>query len=154
MPWAKFDDGMVHKRKIRRLSDAAFRLYVSAIIDCCRESSDGVIEGQFLRELLPSHHEDHVRDLTAAGLIHDTPGCESDTCLGNQGLPAAGSDLYVIHDFHQWQLSSEEWEARKERESSKAIYAAHKRWHEGRSVVKDDCPHCSTDATGNATGNA
>jgi hypothetical protein len=69
MAWAKIDDGMHRKRKVRGLSDAAWRLYVSAIIDCCAEGSDGVIEGWALRELLPSHHEDHVRALLSRGFF-------------------------------------------------------------------------------------
>lgn len=143
MAWAKIDDQMHRKRKIRGLSDAAWRLYVSAIIDCCAEASDGVIEGWALRELLPSHHEDHVRELLGRGLLHDAPGCDSEDCLGSQGLPVADTDCFIIHDFNQWQMSKEEWSARKKREAAAALLANHKRWHERRGVVKEDCPHCS-----------
>lgn len=141
MGWAKIDDQMHRRRKIRGLSDAAWRLYTSAIIDCCAEASDGVIEGEYLRELLPNHHEDYVRELLARRLLHDKPDCRSPDCLASQGLPATG-DLYVIHDFHQWQLSKEEWSLRKAREAEAALFANHKRWHERRGVVKEGCPHC------------
>jgi hypothetical protein len=138
MGWAKIDDQMHRKRKVRGLSDPAWRLYVSAIIDCCAESSDGVIEGQYLRELLPNHHENHVRELVARGLIHDAPRCDSETCLSSQGLPLEDSDLYVIHDFHEWQMTREEWDVRK-RASDKAN---HERWHVKKRVRKEGCRLC------------
>lgn len=136
MGWAKIDDQMHRRRKTRGLSDAAWRLYVSAIIDCCAESSDGVIEGTYLRELLPHHHEKHVRDLLTRGLLHDTPGCKSETCLGSQGMPVAGSDLFVVHDFHQWQMTAQEWEVQK----AKKQKAAHARWH--KDEPKAGCRFC------------
>jgi hypothetical protein len=136
MGWAKIDDQMHRKRKVRGLSDAAWRLYVSAIIDCCAEGSDGVIEGWALRELLPHHHEDHVRDLLGRGLLHNKPGCGSEQCLSNQGLPIEDSDLYVVHDFHQWQMTTSEWEVTR----SKKQMAAHTRWH--ASEPKIGCRFC------------
>lgn len=138
MGWAKIDDQMHRRRKVRGLSDPAWRLYVSAIIDCCAESSDGVIEGLYLRELLPHHHEKHVRDLLARGLLHDAPGCTSADCLGSQGMPVQGSDLFVIHDFHQWQLSTGEWTARK----AASEKANHVRHHEDKKVKKQGCRLC------------
>jgi hypothetical protein len=144
MPWAKIDDQMHRRRKIRGLSDSAWRLYVSAIIDCCAEGSDGEIEGTYLRELLPHHHEDHVRELLARNLLHDAPGCDSPTCLGSQGLPINGTDMYVIHDFGQWQMSRSEWEQLRVRKS----YAAHVRWH--ADEPSDRCEHCKNGCTSDA----
>ena len=146
MGWAKIDDQMHRRRKMRGLSDPAWRLYVSAIIDCCAESSDGVIEGQYLRELLPHHHEDYVRELTARNLLHDRPGCTSETCLGSQGMPLKDTDLFVIHDFHQWQLTAEEWNVRK----SASEKANHTRWHEGKGVKKEGCRLCYPPLTASA----
>lgn len=136
MGWAKFDDQMHRRRKVRGLSDPAWRLWASAIIDCCAESSDGIIEGWALRELLPSHHEDHVRELLGRGLLHDQPGCRSDLCLGSQGLPVAGTDSYVVHDFHEWQMTTEEWEVTR----AKKQKAAHTRWH--ADEPKQGCRYC------------
>jgi hypothetical protein len=138
MGWAKLDDQMHRRRKVRGLSDPAWRLYVSAIIDCCAEGSDGVIEGIYLRELLPNHHEDHVRELILRGLIHDTAGCDSETCLSSQGMPVPGSDLFVVHDFHQWQMTAEEWDMRK----SASEKGNHERWHVKKGVRKEGCRLC------------
>lgn len=136
MGWAKIDDQMHRRRKVRGLTDTAWRLYVSAIIDCCAESSDGVIEGQYLRELLPKHHEDYLRELVARGLLHDSPSCASEHCLAAQGMPVAGTDLFVLHDFHQWQLTSEEWDVMR----AKKQKAAHTRWHV--KEPKQGCRYC------------
>lgn len=138
MGWAKIDDQMHRRRKIRGLSDPAWRLYVSAIIDCCAESSDGLIEGQYLRELLPHHHEDHVRELLRRGLLHNAPECESETCLASQHIPLPGTDLYVIHDFLQWQMTAGEWSARK----AASEKANHTRHHENRGIRKEGCRLC------------
>lgn len=136
MGWAKFDDQMHRRRKVRRLSDSAWRLWTSAIIDCCAESSDGVIDGTSLRELLPLHHEDHVRELIDANLMHALPGCKSEMCMGSQGLPVTNSDTFVIHDFHQWQLTAAEWQVMR----AKKQKAAHTRWH--ATEPKQGCRYC------------
>lgn len=138
MGWAKIDDQMHRRRKTRGLSDAAWRLYVSAIIDCCAESSDGLIEGVYLRELLPHHHEDYVRELIGRGLLHDAPDCDSETCLSSQDMPMPGTDLFIIHDFHQWQMTAEEWGIRK----SASEKANHERWHVKKGVKKEGCRLC------------
>lgn len=138
MGWAKLDDQIHRRRKVRGLSDAAFRLYVSAIADCCAERSDGEIEGWALRELLPSHHDDHIRELVSRGLLHDRPGCPSETCLSSMGVPLDGSDLYVVHDFHEWQMTTAEWHV-KRRASEKAN---HTKWHVNKNVKKQGCRLC------------
>jgi hypothetical protein len=138
MGWAKIDDQMHRRRKTRGLSDTAWRLYVSAIIDCCAEGSDGLIEGVYLRELLPVHHEDYVRELVGRRLLHDAPGCDSETCLGSQDMPLPGTDLFVIHDFHQWQLTTEEWNVRKRASE----VANHERWHAKKGIKKEGCRLC------------
>ena len=138
MGWAKFDDQFHRRRKIRGLSDAAWRLYSSAIIDCCAESSDGVIEGTFLRELLPHHHEDHIRELLSKSLLHDRPGCDSEHCLSSQSLPIADTDMYVVHDFSQWQITTDEWEARK----AASEVGNHTRHHVNKKIRKEGCRLC------------
>jgi len=44
MTWAKLDDHFPFHRKIRPISDAAFRLHVSAICWCCEHLTDGHVE--------------------------------------------------------------------------------------------------------------
>lgn len=135
MAWTKFDAMFHRRRKIRRLSDGAFRLWVSAISDCCAEESDGLIDGDTLRELLPRHQEKYVKELLTARLIHDAPTCESDQCLSSQGLPAS-ENLYVVHDFAQWQMTSAEWIKHREQRA----FAAHRKWH--ADEPKKGCRYC------------
>ena len=40
MPWAKFDDRYPWHRKVRGLSDAAFRMDVSAVCWCAENLTD------------------------------------------------------------------------------------------------------------------
>lgn len=43
MPWVRFDDVFPINRKVDGLSDAAFRLHVSAIFWCARNLTDGFV---------------------------------------------------------------------------------------------------------------
>jgi hypothetical protein len=157
MAWAKFDDKAFRNRKVRRVArrePAAALLWMFAIIYCCEQQTDGEIEADELSELLPVYHEDYARLLVSERLLHDAPGCPSPACLGSQGLPIAGSGLYVVHDFADTQMLSAEWADYEQRKREKAAYAAHKRWHVDRGLIAEDCVlcHAQSDATSNATG--
>jgi hypothetical protein len=139
VPWAKFDDKTIRSRKVRRVArndPSAALLWMFAVIYCCEQMTDGEIEGDELRELLPHHHEDHVRALLEARMLHDAPGCDSPDCLASQGLPAAGSDMYVIHDFAASQMLRSEWAKYSEQRAQ----AAHNRWH--KDTPKEGCKWC------------
>lgn len=147
MPWAKFDDKTIRNRKVRRVarkSPPAALLWMFAIIYCCEQMTDGEIEGDELRELLPMHHEDYVRLLVAEQMIHDKPGCDSPGCLANNGLPVEGTDMYVIHDFADSQMTADQW---LDLRANKA-YAAHVRWH--LTKPSDNCEHCKNGCTPDA----
>lgn len=51
MGWTKIDDGFALHKKIRPLSDAAFRLHVTAIIHATRDSTNGFMDVDFIRDL-------------------------------------------------------------------------------------------------------
>lgn len=143
MAWAKFDDKTHRSRKVRRVArkePAAALLWMFAIIYCCEQMTDGEIEGDELRELLPRHHEDYVRLLLAERLLHDRPDCDSPDCLASQGLPLAGTDMYVVHDFGATQMLTSEWEQMKDQKAR----AAHARWH--KKEPKPDCRWCQEEA--------
>lgn len=152
MPWAKFDDKTFRNRKVRRVArkePAAALLWMWAVIYCCEQMTDGEIEGDELRELLPSHHDDYVRLLLDERLLHDNKSgpCESPDCLRSQGLPISG-DLYVIHDFAQSQMLADEWTQTK----ANKVYGAHVRWH--LDNPSDKCEHCVNRCTPDARCNA
>ena len=143
MAWAKFDDKVIRSRKVRRVArkqPAAALLWMWAVIYCCEQMTDGEIEGDELRDLLPHHHDDYIRLLVSERLLHDRPGCDSPNCLGSQGLPTGDSDLYVVHDFGGTQMLTADWEQMKEQKA----YAAHTRWH--KKEPKDGCRYCAEEA--------
>ncbi len=44
MSWIKLDDALPSNRKIKDLSDRAFRLYVYGLCYCGRDLTDGIID--------------------------------------------------------------------------------------------------------------
>lgn len=145
MAWAKFDDDYMSHPKIRARSAYALRLHMSAILHCCKWGTDGFIDGETLRELLPRRefHEDYVRELVGNNLLHDhTNRCQSPDCLAIEGLPLDGTDGFVVHDFRQWQLTADEWDEKKADKERKGKWGMHQRWHVKKGIKADDCEHC------------
>lgn len=94
MVWVRFDDGFAEHMKVSQLSDAAFRLHVSAILYCGRNLTDGLITTGNLRNL-PSTKR-LVAELVKARVWEDGPGG------------------YVIHDYLDYNPSREEVLAARE----------------------------------------
>lgn len=73
MPWVRADDQFPVNRKVRPLSDRAFRLYVSALCWCNANLTDGVIK---TRELMyvsdVSSPRQYADELVDAGLWSKT----------------------------------------------------------------------------------
>jgi hypothetical protein len=85
MPWAKFDDRMPSNRKIRLLSDAAFRLYVSSVCWCSEQLTDGRIATEELRIVSDVRDpEAAAGELVARGLWEEVDGG------------------WLVHDFHDY----------------------------------------------------
>jgi hypothetical protein len=109
MPWAKFDDRYPWHRKVRPLSDAAFRLDASAICWCAENLTNGVIEGDQLGLV-----SDVKRPSKAAGELlrtgrwhrgdHDCEGC-----------PQGPADGFVIHDYLDYNPTREKVEEDREK---------------------------------------
>lgn len=109
MTWAKFDDRYPWHRKVRRLSDAAFRMDVSAVCWCAENLTDGVIEEEHL--LLVSDVKNPRKaaaELVRAGRWHD----ENHAC---ESCPALSPGAHVIHDYLDYNPTREKVE--RERES-------------------------------------
>jgi hypothetical protein len=100
--------------------------------------TDGEIDGEELRELLPGFRDKYLQNAIESNLIHDKAGCESAHCLGSQGLPIAGSDMFVVHDFAETQMQFSEWQAMSEG----ALQGNHQRWHLDRKIKKPGCRLC------------
>jgi hypothetical protein len=101
MPWVRFDDTFPTHRKVDGLSDAAFRLHVSAIFWCARNLTDGAVPEEDL-DLVTARVRTPAR--FAADLVrrelwhesgHDCPDCPQPT------------DGWMIHGYLEFQPSKE-----------------------------------------------
>jgi len=82
MPWARFDDTFPAHRKVRRLSDGAFRLHVTAVCFSSHDLTDGLITHEDLEELTAIKQADkRVNELVLRGVWE----------------PVA--DGWIIHDY-------------------------------------------------------
>lgn len=90
MPWARFEDRFPWHRKIRKLSDAAFRLHVSGICWSAEHLADGYIPPDDLQLVSDVKHPQKV----VGELVR-------------HGLWNAVEDGWCIHDYHDYQPTSE-----------------------------------------------
>jgi len=97
MPWVKFDDQYADHPKLDDVSDAAFRLHVTATCFASRYLTDGFIKHSTLPKLCR----------------HDDP-----EAIANELVDAGLFDLaeggYVVHDYLDYNPSKAEVEARTE----------------------------------------
>lgn len=125
MSWVRLDDAFPSHRKIRRLSDAAFRMHVSALCWSSKYLTDGHISNDDLYMVAdlddrqdPEAFHSVTKELVQRGLWHDA----DHTCAE---CPTAGEG-WVIHDYldlnpsaeqvqHQRQLATERQRRSRER---------------------------------------
>jgi hypothetical protein len=134
MPWVRLDDRFPSHRKVRLLSDAAFRLYVSAVCWSAESLTDGVIKTAELRL---------VADVRAARKRAEE--------LVNCGLWEEVSGVgWRIHDYHEYNPTAEQVRADR-----KAKSARQQRWREKknsqRSQPDGDDVDASTDTPHDAS---
>lgn len=111
--WVKLSDDFATHPKIAALSDAGFRLWVSAIAYANQHRTRGVISDGAIRGI-PLAKPRTANELETAGLWH----------RNGKG--------WEIHDYDKFQLSPEEEDARK---------AAHadqmRQWRAGKKAKRD-----------------
>lgn len=136
MPWARFDDHMPSHRKIRPLSDAAFRLWVSAVCWCNANKTDGFISAddlRFVADVADPHAA--VPQLTAKGLWEEV------------------ADGWLVHDFHDYNPAVAEVDAAR-----KLKTARQQRWREGNrarlQAIQDSANGPAVDADVDASTDA
>ena len=126
MPWVRFDDQFPIHRKAAGLSDAAFRLHVSAIFWCARNLTDGFVPEEDLDDVCarvrtPARFA--AECVQRRAWHHARESCDSDKCTA----PVDG-DGWVIHDYLVYQFSREQVERDRE-----AAAKRQKRWREARN---------------------
>lgn len=96
MGWGKFDDRYALNRKVRPLSDAAFRLDVSAILWCGAQLTDGRIDRDELDQVSDvKAPRKAAEELVRRGRWHvQGEGCDTEQCpVGETG------NGWQIHDY-------------------------------------------------------
>lgn len=114
MTWVNLDDQMPEHPKIISLSDAAFRLHISAIAYCNRHLTDGLIPGQAVAKLVPTYRSRQLAELLQNGLWSEA---------------ASNSGAYEIHDYLDWNKSRADVEKRRQARSEGGREGANRRWH-------------------------
>ena len=129
MPWARFDDHMPTHRKVRPLTDAAFRLWVSAV---CYSNAYGTDSFILRSEInLVSDVKRPLRSVAQLVAI---------------GLWEEVEDGWLIHDFHEYNPSSAQVDAQRKLKTERQ-----RRWREGRAASDVDA---STSASVDASRDA
>lgn len=110
MTWARLDDMFPWSRKVRRLTDAAFRLHVTGIVSCARDLTDGHITPDDLGEFPPMRGTDkRLDELIDRGVWHarghDCPKC-----------PQPPVACWYIHDYLDHNPSKADVEAAREKQ--------------------------------------
>jgi hypothetical protein len=100
MSWAKFDDRFPSHLKVLRLSDAAFRLFVTSVCVCCEQLTDGRIDAEVIASLPRAPQgaklKAAIAELVGAGLWEvDTGG-------------------WLVHDFSDWNPPADHVRAKRD----------------------------------------
>lgn len=140
MPWVRFDDQFPIHRKVKGLSDGAYRLHSEAIFWCARNLTDGVMHAEDVSELATVRRpHKFVPELEDRGIWHRSGhACSSTMCPASQGIPA-GVDGWLIHDYWDYQPTKAKVEAERQ-----AKAARQKRWLQAKSSKKDASRDAST----------
>lgn len=124
-PYITLTNEYPRHRKIRGLSDAAFRLHVTLMTMANEDRTDGVV----LPVDLESRGAKVKKELIDADLVHDL-----------------GKDGFVLHDYLKHQNSSDEIEEYKQeklkRASNGGKVSAHNRHHVDKGIVNPNCELC------------
>lgn len=128
--WLKTDDRYPSHRKIRRLSDGAYRLHHTAQCLAAHDETDGVVTADDVVDMAHGQRlRRKIRELTEAGLWHiaghDCPKC-----------PQPPADGWYIHDFLDYNDPHEKHEQRRQNERERQRKRRDRR--AGLAVEDDD----------------
>jgi len=107
-------------RKIRTLSDKAFRLHVELIADCNEAQSDG----KFTKHELNMRGTKAGKELIDAGLVEERDGS------------------YELHDYLIHQHSKKQIQDYKTNKAGAGAFGAHTRHHVKKGIFEIGCTHC------------
>jgi hypothetical protein len=129
MPYLNIDDGMYDHAKVDGLSDAAWRLHLTAMMFCARNLTDGFVSRGQSRRLTATASDPEASELVRAEVWHDIgEGCTDAACIEARTCPDNGKPgHYLLHDYLQWNHSKAWWDTRRREEAErKRKYRARK----------------------------
>lgn len=116
MTWLKVDDRIAEHRKIRRLSDAAFRLHITALAYCAKDETDGLVTEADFDEMEHGRRlRKHVPSLIDMGLWEPVPGG------------------WVIHDYLHYNPSHAKQNEKRAKDRERQ-----ERWRENKASQRDN----------------
>lgn len=116
MTWLRLDDRVAEHRKIRRLSDAAFRLHFTALAYCAKDETDGLVTEADFDEMEHGRRlRKHVAVLIDSGLWEPVPGG------------------WIIHDYLHYNPSHSKLNERREKDRKRQ-----EEWRENRASRRDN----------------
>ncbi len=136
MPWLKIDDQFPGHRKVRRLSDSAFRLHTTALCACAHDLTDGKVTREDIEDMpgvKKRYVERSISDLTRAKVwqIRDEDG----------------TGVWWIHDYLDYNPSRAEVMAGREQARIRQ-----QKWKEKHVEAKSNAvTNASTNASPNAS---
>lgn len=110
MTWLKTDDRFPEHRKVRRLTDGAYRLHHTAMCACAKDETDGLVTEADIADMEHGARlRKHVDALVTAGLWEVT----------EQG--------WIIHDFLHYNPSHEQSNAKRANDRERQARAREKK---------------------------
>lgn len=125
LPFIRVHENMPEHPKVEPLSDKAFRLLITTWCWSKRTKTNGHVQAAVWRKRGTAKTRAELID---AGLVEDD---------------LAGG--VIVHDYDDWQMTTDDIEARNQEISGQGSRGAHKRWHVQRGVPSPDCEHCRAD---------
>lgn len=170
MPWARFEDRYPFNRKVRPLSDAAFRLDVSGICWSAAQLTDGIISADDLEAVSSvKRPRTAVKHLIARGRWHELQAVDNGVCetcadrlrARTEREPAENGSRtdreptenptpvlgWIIHDFLLFNPSRKKVLAEREAKAKRQV-----KWLEARR--RDASRDASQDVSGDAAPDA
>lgn len=150
MTWTRFESRYPQSRKVKPLSDGAFRADVEGICWANEEGTDGQIRADELELVGDGKRKPkHAAELVRRGRWHAStePACPSDQCPHDGTAP----DGWVIHDFHGYNPTRAEVERERAAKAERQ-----KRWRDRKSgrFTGSTSRDASTQASRNASVDA
>jgi hypothetical protein len=104
VPYLNMDDGFAEHPKIDRLSDASFRLHVSGLLYSAKWLTDGRVDREKVRRLVPTYRPRALDELLSGPKPLWLPNADGD---------------FLIHDYLEWNKSRAWWDEKRAKDAKR-----------------------------------